>query len=96
MGALENNQKQLQEQVRTMLAAVQDRTQYRPTNDSALMNGLFDTQLRSFLASKKTTHNLRPIVQWVVRIVEKCCSFVNLFSSSRGGTRIWKSHAEAG
>ena len=37
-GALENYQKQLQGQVRTMLAAFQERTQYRyrPTTDSAL------------------------------------------------------------
>ena len=32
-----NCQKQLQGQVRTMLAALQDRTQHRPTTDSALM-----------------------------------------------------------
>ena len=36
-GAVENYQKQLREQVRTMLAALQNRTQYRPTTDSALM-----------------------------------------------------------
>ena len=36
-GAAENYQKQLEGQVRTMLAALQDRTQYRPTTDSALM-----------------------------------------------------------
>ena len=36
-GAFENYQKQLQGQVRTMLAALQERTQYRPTTDSALM-----------------------------------------------------------
>ena len=36
-GSVENYQKQSQGQVRTMLAALQDRTQYRPTTDSALM-----------------------------------------------------------
>ena len=36
-GGVENYQKQLQGQVRTMLAAMQERTQYRPTVDSALM-----------------------------------------------------------
>ena len=36
-GAVENYQKQLQGQVRTMLAALQDRTQSRLTTDSALM-----------------------------------------------------------
>ena len=36
-GGVENYQKQLQGQVRTMLAAMQERTQYRPTADSALM-----------------------------------------------------------
>ena len=36
-GGVENNQKQLQEQVRTMLAAMQERTQHRTTADSALM-----------------------------------------------------------
>ena len=36
-GAVENYQKQLQGQVRTMLAALQERTQYRPTTDNALM-----------------------------------------------------------
>ena len=36
-GGVENYQKQLQGQVRTMLAAMQQRTQYRPTADSALM-----------------------------------------------------------
>ena len=36
-GGVENYQKQLQAQVRTMLAAMQERTQYRPTADSALM-----------------------------------------------------------
>ena len=35
--AMENHQKQLQGQVRTTLAALQDRTQHRPTTDSALM-----------------------------------------------------------
>ena len=34
---VENYQKQLQGQVRTMLAAMQERTHYRPTADSALM-----------------------------------------------------------
>ena len=34
---MENYQKQLQGQVRTMLAALQDRTQYRPNTDNALM-----------------------------------------------------------
>ena len=34
---MENYQKQSQGQVRTMLAALQDRTQHRPTTDSALM-----------------------------------------------------------
>ena len=36
-GGVENYQNQLQGQVRTMLAAMQERTQYRPTADSALM-----------------------------------------------------------
>ena len=36
-GGVENYQKQLQGQVRTMLAAMQECTQYRPTADSALM-----------------------------------------------------------
>ena len=36
-GAVENDQKQLQGQVRAMLGALQDRTQYRPTTDSAMM-----------------------------------------------------------
>ena len=36
-GAVENYQKQLQGQVRTMLAALQERTQHRPTTDSALL-----------------------------------------------------------
>ena len=36
-GGVENYQKQLQGQVRTMLAAMQERTQYRPTVDSALV-----------------------------------------------------------
>ena len=35
-GGVENYQKQLQGQVHTMLAAMQERTQYRPTADSAL------------------------------------------------------------
>ena len=35
--AVEHCQKQLQGQVRTMLAALPERTQYRPTTDSALM-----------------------------------------------------------
>ena len=34
---MKNCQKQLQGQVRTMLVALQDRTQYRMTTDSALM-----------------------------------------------------------
>ena len=36
-GGVENYQKQLQGQVRTMVAAMQERTRYRPTADSALM-----------------------------------------------------------
>ena len=36
-GAVETYQKQLQGQMRTMLAALQERTQYRPTTDSALI-----------------------------------------------------------
>ena len=36
-GGVENWQKQLQGQVRTMWAAMQERTHYRPTADSALM-----------------------------------------------------------
>ena len=36
-GAVENYQKQLQGQVRTMLAALQERSQYRPTTDCALV-----------------------------------------------------------
>ena len=36
-GGGENYQKQMQGQVRTMLPAMQERTQYRPTSDSALM-----------------------------------------------------------
>ena len=36
-GGVENYQKQLQGQVRTMLAAMQERAQYRPTTDRALM-----------------------------------------------------------
>ena len=36
-GGVENYQKQLQGQVRTKLAAMQERRQYRPTADSALM-----------------------------------------------------------
>ena len=36
-GAVENGQKQLQGQVRTMLATLEDRTQYRATTDYALM-----------------------------------------------------------
>ena len=36
-GGVENYQKQLQGQVRTMLAAMQERTQYRQTADNALM-----------------------------------------------------------
>ena len=36
-GAAENNQEELQGQMRTMFAALQDRTQHRPTTDSALM-----------------------------------------------------------
>ena len=37
---MENCQKQLQGQVRTMLAALEDRTQYRATTDYALMKWL--------------------------------------------------------
>ena len=36
-GGVENNQKQLQGQVRTMLAAMQEHTKYRPSADNALM-----------------------------------------------------------
>ena len=36
-GAVDNDQKQLQGQMRTMLASLQDRTQYRPTAGNALM-----------------------------------------------------------
>ena len=36
-GGVENYQKQLQGQVRTMLAAMQEHTQYRPSADNALM-----------------------------------------------------------
>ena len=36
-GGVENYQKQLQRQVRTMLAAMQEHTKYRPSADNALM-----------------------------------------------------------
>ena len=39
-GGVENYQKQLQGQVRTMLAAMQERTQYRPPTDRALMKSI--------------------------------------------------------
>ena len=37
IGGVENCQKQLQGQVRTLLAAMQEHTQYRPSADNALM-----------------------------------------------------------
>ena len=55
-----------------MLAALQERTQYRPTT------GLFDLQLGSSLGSEKTMYSLHSVEPWVVRIAEGCWSSANL------------------
>ena len=44
-GGVENYQKQLQGQVRTMLAAMQERTHHRPTADSALVRWVMDADV---------------------------------------------------
>ena len=47
-GGVENYQKQLEGQVRTTLAAMQERTHYRPTTDSALMRWIVQLTHSSF------------------------------------------------
>ena len=70
-GGVENYQKQLQGQVRTMLAAVQEHTKYRPSADNALMRyGLSDMQRGSFLVSEVARYSPHSVVPWEDRIVE--------------------------
>ena len=70
-GAVENYQKPLQGQVRTLSAALQDRTQYRPTTDSALMKWILACS--SFQVQRCTVTILS--CNGVVRIVEKLLEF---------------------
>ena len=71
-GAVENYQKLLQGQVRTMLAALQERTQYRPTTDSAL------SSLAHPLVSGETMYSPHSTEPRVVRIVETSWTSANL------------------
>ena len=58
-----------------MLAALQERTQYRPTNDSALEKWFFSPG--SSLVPGETMYSPHSPETWVVRIVESCWSSAN-------------------
>ena len=74
-GSVENYQKQLQGQVRTMLAALQDRTQYRPTTDSALMKWI---RHAAWLIPRFRGTMCSSVEQWAVRTEASCWNSVNL------------------
>ena len=76
-GGVENYQEQLQGQVRTMLAAMQEHTQYRPSAD---------TQRGSFLVSEVVRYSPHSIVPWEDRTMENWWSlekqFLHIFQRS--------------
>ena len=71
-GGVKNYQKQLQGQVRTMLAAMQERTQYRPTVDSALK---WIVRLAAWLMPRFRGND----VPWVDRTAESWWNLEKLF-----------------
>ena len=87
-GGVENYQKQLQGQVRTMLAAMQEHTQHRPSADNALMRWIVRhaTQLGSFLVSEVVRYSPHSIVPWADPTVENWWSlekqFLHIFQRS--------------
>ena len=78
-GGVENYQKQLQGQVRTMLAAMQEHTKYRPSADNALMRWTVRHAawlIPRFRGSEIQSHS---IVPWEDRIVENWWSLEKQF-----------------
>ena len=92
-GGVENYQQQLQGQVRTMLGAMQERTQYRPTANSALMRWIVRRAawlIPRFRGSEvQSTHS---IVPWADRIEENWWSldkhFLHIFQRSERNLEI--------
>ena len=98
-GSVENYQKkQLQGRMRTMLAAFQDRTQYRPTTDSALMKWI--VRRAAWLIPRFRGDDVQSPFYRAMggpyrgKLLEVGESVLAL--PSRGGKRIWESRAEAG
>ena len=90
-GGVENYQKQLQGQVRTMLAAMQEHTKYRPSADNALMRWI----VRHAAWLRDTVPILSchgRTISWKIGGVwrNRSCT------SSRGRKRIWKSSTKIG
>ena len=76
----ENYQKQLQGQVRTMLAAMQERTQYRPNADSALMKWIVRHAAWLFPFLDAAMCSPRFIVPWVDHFAESWLNLEKLLS----------------
>ena len=95
-GAVENYQKQLQGPVRTTVAALQDRTQYRPTTDSALMKRV--VRHAAWLIPRFRRNDVQsPFYRAMGAPYRgKLLEFGDsVFAPpSRGGKRIWDSRAE--
>ena len=86
-GAVENCQKQLQGQVRTMLAAMQEHTQYRPSADNALMRWFVrHAACGSFIVSEVARYSPHSVVPCADRIMENWWSlekqFLHIFQRS--------------
>ena len=73
---VENYQKQLQGQVRTMLAAMQEHRKYRPSADNALMRWIVRHAASRFRGCEIQSHS---IVPWEDRIVENWWSLEKQF-----------------
>ena len=97
-GGVENYQKQLQGQVRTMLAAMQEHTKYRPSADNALMRWIVRHAawlIPRFRGSEIQSSILSchgRTVSWKIGGVWRNSSC----TSSRGRKRIWKSSTKIG
>ena len=97
-GGVENYQKQLQGQVRTMLAAMQEHTKYRPSADNALMRWI--VRHAAWLIPRFRGSEIQsPIlschgrtVSWKIGGIWRNSSC----TSSRGRKRIWKSSTKIG
>ena len=98
-GGVENYQKQLQGQIRTMLVAMQEHTQYRPSADNALMRWIVRHAawlVPRFRSGKVQSPFYRAMrertVSWKIGRVWRNSSC----TSSRGRKGIWKSSTKVG